>query len=282
MEKDDELKGSGNSYDFGARFYDARLGRWMSVDPLASKYPEVSTYCYAANSPISIIDIDGRDIYLFFYSQEDSHSGAGHIAVGVGSETNMQYFSHYPVHDNAPGGAHNVTGLTYDKAKNYDVNAGLQQKPPALVIRIKTSGDVDAETVKKLTESLKLEWSATGQNCADGGKQACTIAGVKHAENELISSPARLADYLLNENADKLKNGTISVVEGDVAKFEDKNINNAIISTTTKSTGNYIKAGYNAVKEGVVETTEAVGDFLGDVKSKTLQGISDFNNWTPH
>jgi RHS repeat-associated protein len=34
MEKDDEVKGSGNSLDFGSRIYDARTGRWLSVDPV--------------------------------------------------------------------------------------------------------------------------------------------------------------------------------------------------------------------------------------------------------
>ncbi|MEN9303960.1 MAG: hypothetical protein RL264_2389 [Bacteroidota bacterium] len=33
-EKDDEMKGSGNSYDFGARIYDSRVGRWWSMDPV--------------------------------------------------------------------------------------------------------------------------------------------------------------------------------------------------------------------------------------------------------
>ena len=41
-EKDDEVKGIGNSLDFGARIYDSRLGRWMSLDPMQSKYPSLS------------------------------------------------------------------------------------------------------------------------------------------------------------------------------------------------------------------------------------------------
>src|SRR5665213_2006473 len=36
--------------------------RWLSVDPLASKYPDMSPYCGMGNNPISFIDGDGREI----------------------------------------------------------------------------------------------------------------------------------------------------------------------------------------------------------------------------
>ena len=59
-EKDDELKGLGNSYDYGARLYDPRIGRWMAVDPLAKKYPFASPYNFALNTPVQAYDPDGR------------------------------------------------------------------------------------------------------------------------------------------------------------------------------------------------------------------------------
>jgi RHS repeat-associated protein len=59
-EKDNELLGEGNAYNFDARMYDPRLGRWLSVDPLAEKSPEQSPYDFAFNNPISYIDPDGR------------------------------------------------------------------------------------------------------------------------------------------------------------------------------------------------------------------------------
>lgn len=45
-EKDDELKGEGNSYDFGARIYDSRIGRWFALDKSFKKYPDLSPYIF--------------------------------------------------------------------------------------------------------------------------------------------------------------------------------------------------------------------------------------------
>ncbi|UTW66278.1 RHS repeat-associated core domain-containing protein [bacterium SCSIO 12643] len=61
MEKDDEVKGTGNSLDFGARIYDPRVGRWLSLDPLMAKYLGMSPYNFVGNSPIKFVDYDGKD-----------------------------------------------------------------------------------------------------------------------------------------------------------------------------------------------------------------------------
>ena len=60
MEKDDEVKGTGNSLDFGARIYDSRLGRFLSQDPLRKEFPFFSPYTFAGNSPILFIDRYGE------------------------------------------------------------------------------------------------------------------------------------------------------------------------------------------------------------------------------
>ncbi len=63
QEMDNEVKGEGNSYDFGARMYDPRIARWSSLDALPKDYQ--SNYVFAMDNPIIFKDPDGKDDYYF-------------------------------------------------------------------------------------------------------------------------------------------------------------------------------------------------------------------------
>ena len=47
-------------YDYGARHYDAALGRWHVVDPLAEKYYSTSPFSYCLGNPIVLVDEEGK------------------------------------------------------------------------------------------------------------------------------------------------------------------------------------------------------------------------------
>ena len=68
-EKDTE---TGLSY-FGARYYSSDLSIWLSVDPMAAKYPSLSPYVYCANNPIKLVDPNGEEIVIETIYKKDAN-----------------------------------------------------------------------------------------------------------------------------------------------------------------------------------------------------------------
>lgn len=67
-------------YNYGARFYDAQIGRFLSADRLSSEFPYWSHYAYAANRPTTFIDLDGLEpaLYVSAYNGTSNQS-SGYI-----------------------------------------------------------------------------------------------------------------------------------------------------------------------------------------------------------
>ena len=52
-----------NWSDYGARWYDASIGRWNAVDQLAELYLGNSPFVYTLNNPVNYVDPDGRWVW---------------------------------------------------------------------------------------------------------------------------------------------------------------------------------------------------------------------------
>lgn len=61
QEKDDEIKGEGNSLNYTFRMHDPRVGRFFARDPLEPKYPELTPYQFSSNTPISAVELEGLE-----------------------------------------------------------------------------------------------------------------------------------------------------------------------------------------------------------------------------
>ena len=69
-ENDKDISEGGQ--DYGLRIYDARVGRFYSVDPVFKEYPWNSTYAFAENDVIRSIDLDGLEKHVVsnYYNKE--------------------------------------------------------------------------------------------------------------------------------------------------------------------------------------------------------------------
>jgi hypothetical protein len=70
-----------SQFGFAGRYYDARIGRFLQVDPSAKNYPDLSSYAYCANNPLRNVDPDGKDM-------KDIVNGA---VVAIASNVNPTY-----------------------------------------------------------------------------------------------------------------------------------------------------------------------------------------------
>ena len=78
-EKDTEWA-SGTIYDYGFRIYDPRMGKFLSVDPLAPSYPWYTPYQFAGNKPIVALDMDGlEEWYTTDYWKEAYATGTAKL-----------------------------------------------------------------------------------------------------------------------------------------------------------------------------------------------------------
>ncbi len=94
-ERDSE---TGFSY-FGARYYDSDiLTGWLSVDPLADKYPSLSPYAYCAWNPVRLTDPDGEDPLFFGLLQYQGKAKFGNS--NVGDAQKIGNFHVVPFYDN--------------------------------------------------------------------------------------------------------------------------------------------------------------------------------------
>jgi RHS repeat-associated protein len=191
-------------YDyFGARYYDARMGRWLSVDPLAKKYPSWSSYVYTLNNPVTFFDAHGDSVSsgLEWLSENQSKR--------TKSATNQGY----------PG--QGLVSLTYSVLNGIEKLTGI---PIPEVIKTLVSGTAFglpgslgsmAGRAQEVAEAMTTAKTAGGQIGAtkDVGENALKALGGEPQAFFKTSMGDRFIDQLVNGVAYESKVGYTTLTE---------------------------------------------------------------------
>lgn len=209
QEHEDDL--TGGDYDFGARIYDPRLGRWLGVDPVSRLYPSQSPYLGMGANPIYLRDHDGR---ILVDPKGNVIYEVKEVKKGEKKLTRL---------DDQPDPRYTV----YVRAVYVFTNAGEKvEVSQYIVIDNKTQAYVDNKT-------LAMTYTCHGNTCL-------------HDQFSVGSGPATSNKLLLDQGGFKPEDKLVDVVNtefksiqvGDIAVLFDKD-GNAIHSFTYIGNGKY-------------------------------------------
>lgn len=254
-ENDNEVKGNGNQQDYGMRIYDPRLGRFLSVDPITSKYPELTPYQFASNSPIWGVDWDGLELRIYTETK-----GTGHTFITVKNKDDVIVYTYgrYAGGDAITGGTTGKGVLikyTGEKAKDfiktelYRMEAEAFQIDDADETKVQTfmdamynastespnTGDADIDTYGKVVDTYNL----FGNNCTTKSCNA-TKAGEStvfsdNGPEQDLAIPSSLKEFLTQATTENINvNNVTGTMKGTYQNTLDKSaLGSAEVSGTT-------------------------------------------------
>ena len=220
-----------NWYDYGARYYDAALGRFTTVDPSAENYYPTSPYAYCGGDPVNRIDPTGADWYKdcegnFHWVERGSNISEGWTWVGpsvsieLGKDRYASYYENGGIITNKPVDTFDLIASS-PKLQNLFLgkNSLLSEASKSRLFNGLVSREVDAiarpigETIVEYAATHAsgvalgkvLNWGAKGVASlfGKGGGGVATSIGT----NSLTAS-----EYLRIENAATRINMPINVV----------------------------------------------------------------------
>ena len=185
--------------------YDARLGRWGSMDPLVNEYPSYSSYNYAANTPVMAKDPDGNRI-LFVNGHWFSNPITRLFTGPLGPkekywgkpfiERSQEYFDDWSIrfidgssrrgYDQSGQDRYN-SGRAYAEMYFYELTKGMTEDEPFIVITHSEGSAYGAGVASYLIEK---------------GKKVETVLHLSPDEGDEFTTPSQPTTYEIKYNGD--------------------------------------------------------------------------------
>ncbi|MDP4247802.1 MAG: RHS repeat-associated core domain-containing protein [Bacteroidota bacterium] len=250
-ENDDEVRGANDEIDYGMRGYDPRIGRFMSVDPISNKYPELTPYQYASSSPVSLVDIDGLEGGLYFggMNESDAEKAAPNIAQADQDVVNFFVRKHQQ-------GMNNVR--IAESARITAINQG------------RADGDGITWYTKALVYLGPWWNSAAPLSHANDGSVLMTGKNLDHSDANALDYTAAGIGMFLPVAGGELKKGGSALIEGIVKVFK----NGKEIEEAAYKIGKY---GYKGTKEynSIVKAVRSGGNIVANTKEEALNFLKE-------
>jgi RHS repeat-associated protein len=260
--KENDKAISEGAQDYGMRIYDERIVRFLSVDPITKKYPELTPYQFASNRPIDGIDRDGLEWNPADYIEKQVKGEIASTFQGAanwvdnffswGTKTKLET----PIAPKKGGTEH---ALVVDQKTTMSTNLG---DPMSYLIQNNTIKGYHGNVTKtQTTTDIKTESTTTVPTPA--GTNASTVTSVDQQGHVEVSAKATVpiegGAARLNVTVTKNTEGTASVG----ASVSTPSVNStkgtagATVTSDSKSTSVEVSVGVE-VKQGDTKVSSSI------------------------
>jgi RHS repeat-associated protein len=195
-------------YYFGARYMGAKIGRFLTVDPVGIRESDLmnpqrlNRYAYALNNPYKYIDPDGR-LTVHIWNYRGKNVAWGHASVTLENGTHISW---WPSTEGRAGLLRFMNIYTADAndPQEFATDVKWEGQKPDYQIKIK---GLDEKKIEKWWDELKKnnQWKTLSQNCSTTAADALKAGGAEDysswgSSHYIIWTPNDVKDFAYEIN----------------------------------------------------------------------------------